>query len=365
MNNTQLLASLPGAIDSPWEWQELSRRRTKGQLTSQEVDQAITALISGLKTKRANGMRPTPLSWAGPFVNDAMAAGDVSAKRTAELMEAFYGEEPSYEFRRKVREGEPIRVTVSGLAPWNLGRHRLLFSMGSVRSGETDLKIESPTDGARGATDRSGTHPFHARWVMPQSLPPGRHDLEFVCDMGVVTEDAVLRGVDGRPGPPEKWPDPVARWQMTTRRQVEVVPRDAAVVEVVTDPAQDPFRTGVLSVEQVAVRPASDGVELVIRWNLTGPVNLPMAYQVQLHPAAGGPPIACGTYVIEGWTAGTHTTSRSVRLRGLPEDIRQGDIVMVPDPKLAEHYVRIERIWGQEKVIKSVKIERYDLPNSG
>ena len=361
LNNTQLLAALPGAIDSPWEWQELQRRRTAGQLTGQETDQAVAALINGLKTRRAQGMRQTPLHWAGTFATDAIANQAIPAARVAELMQAFYGDEPSYVFRRKVREGEPLRVSMSVQSPWNLGNHRAVYSLASIRSREVDLPLQTAAGQTPHPDEYSGMNPFHPNLVVTQSLPTGIHILEFTWHMGVVTADAVLRGLDGKPGPPEKWPDPLARWQVTTRHEVEIVPRDTPVVDVVTDPALNPFEKGSLAVAQVAVRPASGGVELVLTCNLTGPISVPLAYRIWLHPPAEGPPIACGNYVIEGWTGGTHTTTRSVRLSGLDPAIRQADVVMVPDAALAEHYPQIDRIWGQETRINGVKLDRFDL----
>jgi hypothetical protein len=199
--------------------------------------------------------------------------------------------------------------------------------------------------------------------VIPHALPPGEHEITITRDVGIIDENTTMRGLDGKPGTPDKWPSPTARWQSVVKKKLTIVPKDAPVLEIVTDANADPFKSGTLVVEQALVRPASQGKEIVLKFKSTGNLTPLLSYRVWLQPSGGGEKINYGTVVIGG--NGYHSASVVSRQTELPADVTMVDLRFEVDQAAAERFVGVEQIWGHPHVIKNVKLERFDLSPNG
>jgi hypothetical protein len=362
-----LIASLSNTMNQPWDWQELERRLGAGSLTTSDVDAALNVTIGDLNAKRASGMRQQPMHHLDSFLRLAMRRGDVSPAVLQSLCQAYYGPTPRIKSRSRAREAEPFEIEIDAEGPWNLPGMQGVWALRQVAAddGSVVSMISSYNERAPLAShpDRiSGTNSgIDVRAKLAHKLPPGEHELTFTFDNGTVPEAGMMRGLDGKPGTAEKWPNPFTTWQATFKQKITIVPADQSIIELVTDPALNPLQKGTFGVQEAGARPSSQGVEIAITWSRASDADPPLSYRVTV--IAGDQKIDFGS-IFTGKTEYNSSTSsmgspRSIR--SLPPDVKSIDILLTPDPKSAERFVGVERIWGVEHKIENVKLERFDL----
>ena len=365
--NAALLVGLPASVTQPWDWQELERRLRAGTLNGEELDKALNVLAAHLRQQRDAGKPREPLHWAGTFVDAAFRSGKVSPAVIQAVCQAYYGADPKLTIRSRARGGEPIQLTLNEHESWNLqGNYRCWALTDISADGKTKLAVQERYNNksklagdALSGTNRDGEQ--HVNLVEP--LPPGEHELAFTFEIGVISDQAVLRGLDGKPGTPDKWPATLARWQSVVKRKVTVLPPDQSPVALVTDAGRNPLKPSSIQVEQMIARPSSRGVELVIKWKFDRSISPIASYRVWV--LAGGQKIDYGAFVVgqRGDGGFESVPSRGVA-KNLPADVEMVDLLLTPDPKAAEHFTNIEEIWGQPFEIKNVPLERFDRAES-
>jgi hypothetical protein len=362
-----LLASLKTSVNTPWDWQELQRRLSNGTLTQADASAAVNILIADLNAQRAAGRPPQPLSWAGPFLKAAISGGLLPSTQIKALCQAYYGLTPELNLRPRAHQGEPLVVDGRLYEPWTLEGMQLCWSLGSVIVDGTTKLTPQLRYGSRGAAENadqfSGTGTNgQLDLKLPQSLPPGEHEIAFTFDVGTVSDRAIFHGMDGKPGTADKWPSAIATWRTVATRKVIVVGKDQPVIDLVTDPASDPANGFTLSVSDAVMRPSSHGRgDLLLRWKATGIPAMPICAHVVV--LAGDRRIDYGQYMFirqSGGTSSSYNDSVSLR-QPIPPDVKQVDVVLEPDPKAAQAYPKIERIWGKPIRISNVPLQRFDL----
>jgi hypothetical protein len=359
-----LLASLPKSVSQPWEWQELERRMTAGNLTTADVDAAFSALTAQFNAARAAGKQRQPTHWYGSFIKAALTNKGASQPASDALCQAYYGKVPLFTMRKLAREGQPIPIVLNRYESWDLEGMRRVWAITSLIAEDgTKLTAQQlygkreplPPEALSGSGRESE---YHVGLV--HALPAGEHELTFTYDCGVIRDDATLVGIDGKPGMPDKWPAPVARWQAVVKQKVTVVRPGESVVALVTDPAKSPFLSSTIAIEQALTRPSSKGVELVIKWKISNDPDLVAAYHVWAQ--AGTEKIDFGTLVvgkIKGGQINSYTPSKVIK--SLPADLTTVDILLTPDTKAAEQHVGLEEIWGLPLEFKDVTLQRFDV----
>jgi hypothetical protein len=364
-----LITSLQATVTQPWDWQELERRLGAGSLTTSDVDATVNVLIGHLNAQRAAGRAGQPVHWLDGFLKLAMSRGDVSPPVLKALCQSFYGTEPRVTMRKHARAEQPIEVEIDGGEPWNLPGMRGCWALRDVKTADgkvinlvTAYNENSPT--AKHPDQFSGNNQHgDVGLKLLHQLGPGEHELTFTFDIGTVSDRAIFRGLDGKPGTANKWPTPISTWQATVKHKVTLVAQDQSIVDLVTDPTLDPFQRISLKIEKALARPSSQQgkSEIVITWAAGDHADPPLSYQVTL--VAGGERIDFGR-IFTGKTANNSSTSNMTGtkvVRSLPPDVKSIDVLFTPDPKNAERFLGVERIWGGEYKIENVPIERFDL----
>src|SRR5262249_22830424 len=158
------------------------------------------------------------------------------------------------------------------------------------------------------------------------SLPPGEQELSFTFDLGAVAENSTYKGIDGKPGVPAKWPGPIATWQQVVKQKVTIVQADQPMVEVITDPQRDPFKTFSIGVKSALARPSSRGIDIIINWQIVGGAEPPVCYRVT--GIAGAQKIELGGMAIRG-NGGPNMSF--INVKSLPADAASLDILFTPD----------------------------------
>ena len=366
------LARLKTTANEPWDWQELQARMSRNQLTQSEIDQALAILTANIAARRAKSGRREPLHWADQFVKPAVANGSASPQEVVALAKVFYGVDPKFTMRSTAREGEPIALTLNEYESWDLPGMQLVWSLSSIvvdgnvtltpqlrypigRRGQT--QVPTPPDQFSG-TGRDG----EMQLMLPHALTPGEHEVVITREVGVVAQGVTMRGLDGKPGTPEKWPAPCARWTSVVKKKLSVAPKGKSVLNVITDPAQDPFRNGdSITIEQALTRASSRGVELVLKFKVNGTLMPLVSYHVYVR--AGGEKLDYGTLVAGAETGrGQFQSSTSAKaFKSIPPDLKTIDVLFELDETAAERFTGIETVWGGPYQIRGVKLERYDL----
>ena len=366
-----LLARLK--VDEPWGWQELERRRAAGQLSQADADAAIGALITDINAKRArNGGRREPLHWVDTFLKPAIKNGNLSAQQIQKLAQAFYGADLPIVMRSVARQGQPIMLTLNENQAWELPGHEMVWCLTSiVADGSIKLEPRSRYYNPR----RQGQPPApmqpdelsararegEMQLQLPHELSVGEHEITITRQMGLIPENSTMRGLDGKPGTPDKWPSPVTQWQSVVKKKIKVVPPGASVLEVITDPNRDPFRNGdAIVIEEALTRSSKNGVELVLKFRVSGQVTPLVSYHVYVQ--AGGDKLDFGTLVAGtdpvrgGYGPGTQQRT----FKSLDPSIRTIDVIFELDEKPAEQFPGIEKVWGGPYRIDKVKLQRFD-----
>lgn len=361
LSTPALLARLPNS-NEPWDWQEMQRRLAIGSLTTQQVDAAFAAL-SGPAATRA-------IPWADGFIRPAIQRKLASPQAITSLFKANLGTAPQIQLRSRTRVNQPLLVEIqpdrTSPAIWiRLGS--MIWSLASVETaGDKKLNLV-PT------TNPAAIRPFHldqlsgeGRSGAPTSLnlghdlPLGEHELTFTFDIGVVDTNVPLRGVDGRPGRPDKWPPAHATWQEKITRKALVVGPDEPVITMVTDPKRDPTAGLSIGLDPLVVRPSVSGAQIVIRWRLNGSNPIALSYIGSID--ASGTRIDLGNLSVPASSsARNYSSGRSVNRPSLPELPATVDVVLTPDPIAAERMPGVDEIWGVSYVVRGVPVERYDL----
>jgi hypothetical protein len=148
------------------------------------------------------------------------------------------------------------------------------------------------------------------------------------------------------------------------KAKITVVARDESVVSVVTDPAADPFKSVTVAVAEALARPASRGVELAIKWKVSGTPPTPIACVVWVQ--AGEQKVNFGRFVYAptGRNGTLSGYSERTNVPSLPASVKRIDVTLVPDTKVAEGHVEIEKIWGKPLELKDVPLQRFDIDSS-
>ncbi len=366
-----ILAALPAHTDEPWYWQELERRATAGTFSVQEADAAMTILIAQVAKKRAANQFVT-LNWQDGFIKAVAARHIVSPERFKELCIAFYGPSP-FQLPNFIHRGEHVGLQIEyGKQPWSLPGAMVVWSIREQKlDGKPDNLIGSLRRGAMGPSQPdllTGSRNDWAFWQLslPPDLPAGTHEIEIVMDVGIVRDNAILIGMDGRPGPPEKWPAPLCTWQPDIKQKITLLEPGEKLrlaIPQITDPKFDPVTIGGLRLRRLTTRPSSSGVTLIPDWSNIDNLLVPICVRIQLHAgswqADGGPFIRAS-----GFQGG----SSAFNVSSLPHDLQKVDVTLTPDagisptPNLSPQFsAKITSIWGKPIEFKDVPLDRHDL----
>ena len=111
---------LPTQVDEPWIWQELKRRLTAGDLTNEEVDDAIRELTAHMQRTKPAGWNETR-SWQQNFLKLAIQKGMISEPVFLALCDAFFGPTPTVQMTTPALNEDDTRfdIRLEYGTPWS------------------------------------------------------------------------------------------------------------------------------------------------------------------------------------------------------------------------------------------------------
>lgn len=356
----------PQTAARPWHWQELERRHNAGQLSPAEQSETIERLIAHVGNQTATLGSPQPLHWIDGFVRTLDSQNVFSPAQLDRLSQAHYGA-PAASVTERLRHTTQMHFTLRYGTPWNLPNTVFVYAIRNIHlDGEQAKNTGTRLRGRSYSAEAGDLDPdwlsdsrqseIRGTLELPRDLSPGKHEIEFTVDAGVLAEPAVFTAVQNRPGQKERWTGVRSTWSSTVRVPFVLLGAGEQAVELVTDEASDPLVTGSLATPTIQVRRSRTGVELELHFASTkSPPSLPIFTTLELD--LGGQ-ILTSTF---SRVSADHDWRIPFQLDKLSPDLRQLTVVLKPNVELAEADVDIEQIWGKEIRFEDVPVERFDL----
>jgi hypothetical protein len=194
---------LPGKINEPWVWNELTNRLNKRALSQAEVEQALNELIAFMKKTSPKGWNQ-PLPWQNTFLKAAIGGSMVSTNVLNNLCDAFFGPGPIIQSRPIVaRVRKPIALELYYGNPWVSGTGldvELLWTVKEVRVDGTLVKFQQ--------VNRQNDHWYGS---CANSLEPGDDEMSIDVECAYI-DRGKLAGMNALTLPVDKWPMHRMRW---------------------------------------------------------------------------------------------------------------------------------------------------------
>lgn len=355
LTNQAIIARLSTTADQPWDWQELERRYTQGKLSNQEAAAAIDALIKYLPTRR--GGLHQPLHWCDKFLSTVDAGGAISNEQLGRLAATFYGQ-PTIRMRPRVHPGTPLMFEIERSNSWPLMGLQSIRALCRVTlDAGQELIVYEPYGADSRPISPDSLSKGNGMSISGKLLPeanPGKHQVTFELDEGVVAQNAEFRTLSGSPGQARYWPKTRHKWSPTISVPIEVVPADVPVIELVTDAALDPMQNGQISATAGLYSHSEGGPAMKLRLTCKA-LQVPLSCAVSVQ--AGGNEIAQTSLSL---SPGSGSWSTTLEVSRLGSDMTAVDVILKPAPDRAETDLNVERIWGKEIILRGVPLERLD-----
>jgi hypothetical protein len=347
-----LQQQLPNQVDQPWVWDELERRLQTGSLTQQDVDAALKALTTHMKTKRPNGWNQ-PLSWQADFVKAAVQAGKISEPVFLALCDAFYGPKPTIRPLPRVREDQPgFGIGVEYGSPWSSHSG---FGVELVWEVRRVLLDGQPVEVRQ-------NYKVGDRWSARHdgSLKAGDHEVTIEVE-GAYIDQAKLIGLNAADLPASRWPKARKRWKKSVSAPLKVYAKGERVVPLNTDSRRDPNRTGGLKIERLVVQADKDGKKIVLLVAFTAELSIPLSCDVAAVLPSQTVQLGGVWVVHDRGCMDSGPNQLEARVDTLDASVKYAEIILTPNPKHIEYRPEVSEIWGGKIILKRIPIERLDL----
>lgn len=356
--NQQLINQrLPLQIDSPWVWNELTRRLQSNSLSQAEVDSAVRKLVTHMKTTKPQGW-DSPLPWQRDFLKAASFSQPISEAVLFDLCDAYYGPTPRIERVPRLREGQ--------------SRLQLSIGFGTVWGDHVDLPVRLIWSVERVLIDGESvpftkSHSFENQWsgYCSIDLPAGDHNLKIEVACAYVDKNQLI---DLKSGAIDSsaWPNQLLKvWEKTVTASFEVFTKEAQIIRLSTDPKDNPMASRAIRIQRLVIQSAENQkskVLLLIQCNDILPVPLSFDVSATLNDQT----ISMGSFYaaqIEGHRIYSEK-KLSQTVERIDPAITTADVVFTPNPVPFESNPEIDRIWGKPIRFYDVPIERFDLKST-
>jgi hypothetical protein len=326
-------------------------------LSQAEAAAAIEQLIVYLKANPAQ--QRMPLSWSQNFYRAAWSGKAISNEQLRRLCDAYYGSGLKIRMRSRVRQGGELRFEEEHDNACDLPDTKSVFALRAIEIGGKPAEPALEYSEGKGKQYLSGGRHHWFRGKIRSVLPPGKYEVRFEFDWGLLNENAKLDpSFGGRPGQMDRWPRPLVTRAFTVKLPLEVVSPPDPVITLVTDSARDP--SGVVSVKSIEVTRKGKRLSLMPVIH-NGKLLVPICFRVRAE--IGDAKRDMGSYETGG--KGSSYTALGGEIDTLPLDLKQLSVVLEPDVETAGEIGVVDEIWGKPIRIENVPLERYDLKEDG
>jgi hypothetical protein len=343
---------LPGQIDQPWVWNELTARLQAGRLSQAEADDAVQQLVAFMKTSEPGGWNK-PLSWQREFLAAANQAGKVSEPLFLQLCDTYFGPKPAVNRFPRLREGQAgLSLELHCGNPFTD-----MSGLGVQLLWEVDRVL---LDGKPIAVRRNYSNSRDWSGYYEGAIPVGDHQLTFEIESAYI-DAAKLTGLNVGELAKSAWPQPRKRWKQTVTAPLKVFAADQTLVALCTDEAKDPGPDGGMLVSRLTVQADRDGKRRFLL-RVQYPPNLPIPISYEVTAVVAGKPVKLGEpWAVQNGTMFTTTANFETVVPALDPSLRAVDLILTPNPRAIEHRPEVSEIWGKKLVLEKVPLERLDV----
>ncbi len=340
-------------VDQPWVWRELEQRLAAGKLSQEDVDDAINVLVSHMKATRPAGWNQ-PFPWQGDFLKKASSAGMISEPVLIDLCDAYFGKKAVLDPTQRIRENaKNIPVVIHYGNTWGQQSGLGVMLLWDVAEIQLDGKPARFRRTLKTDNDWMGD--------VEHALPAGQHELTADVQCAYV-DAAQLVGLNVHQLPTRSWPEARKRWKQVVSVKFRVYDKGEPILQLVSDPARAPDRTGSIRIDRLALQDDHDGRKRIrLSMDFLENLAVPVGFDVALRLA--GQEIRLGQIHaarLSGWNI-NGGQQLEARLDSLDPSVRTADIILSPDPSHLEQYPQVTEIWGETIVLRQVPLERLDL----
>ncbi|MDF7801825.1 protein kinase [Pontiellaceae bacterium B1224] len=344
---------------TPWAWQELERRFEEGQLSDQQIDRFVDALVRQWESDSPNGYH-FPLMSLEVLLTKFSDEERLSDEQKLDLLTALQGA-PSVQQLPRVKQGdEQVDVFVQ----WRTMHEHRLFGL-VMLSRIASILIDGKS------VELLADYPINPKLMgaeMPipvSDLKPGAYPLEVrVLTAWVEEEAAAVFSADTKTA---DWPVVEKQWIRTCSDTLRVFSPDETVLAPVDDPQLDPVTAGALGVESVNINSIKNGAALIASFKFAiSKVPVPVSADVFL--TLGDQTYPCGTQwaYSKEQQSGYTSQAKKVELPRLDSSIKTAMITLKYNPEYLERNSMADSVWSRDIVLWDVPVVRYDpdLPGS-
>lgn len=322
-------------------WRELERRIDANELTDEQINEVIQALVADLQNNP--GSR---LTWQRRFVEKAQPRLSDEAKIS--LCDAILLSPPRLDQTRRFREKQYIDLSISYGDP---------FAKTSAAPGDliwrvTDVAVDGQSVDCEG---RQLGNRWYCKYFA-NDLARGEHELTFTLDCAYLPRPpnsrSSLRKI------PEDWSGALKRWTTTFTAPVRVYGSQEPLVTLVTNEARRPTQGGLRNLNLDIVRSGEETNEVLLKFDYDTELEIPICYDVYV--TFGGPQrIHLGRAV---WASSERRTNWSPRrlLKGkipsLDSAVDRATVFLTPNPDYLDDDLDVHEIWGIEEKIRNVPV---------
>jgi len=316
--------STPGVL------KELTKRLSDGRLDEPTID-LLAARGLALQADESRTWLP---DW-GDLIDAAWANGSLTEEqRTAYAQRAVV---LTVTFRPRVRSGSEVGVQFAakgGRCCWSTS-HGVRAKVNSLTVGDARLKLDQLGGLGVPGPIGGGTTASIESTVMEAPPQKGRLSMDLTVTSYVGSDYPV-------------------QWPLSFSQEIEVIPPDAPLVELIDDPALADAVRACVSADRVRAIPGAEGEPVQLRGqiNFTAP-PVAMAFQAVARAPDGREWNLTRPTIEPG--PGTHSVGFLTHIPGF--DARAIDIVLRPDAAAAEASTSLDAMWNREVTIEGVSVQ--------
>jgi len=158
------------------------------------------------------------------------------------------------------------------------------------------------------------------------------------------------------PGQAKHWPAGRASWTEQINVPIRIVPADQSPIAIDNSPEIDPKKTG--AVKPGVIRVTRKGSGKLVKFDLSiEGSKTPCSFEAFARIAEKE--YKLGSYV--AYPGGSSSSELTCQLVSLDPSVKTADLILRPNPSLAEDAFGVERVWGGEYEIDGLPLTRYDL----
>ena len=345
---------------------ELVRRLQAGRLSSRQIQTVVEHALAIQADPNAywSGPRLALNGTWGAVIETAWDNDWLSQEQVGRYTQTAFGQSFTVEPRATIRSGAPLPVRFKTGPPRLSDRWRIFNPGGEILIALAEVEsitigeIQIPYRRNPAAIGQSGMGGWMTEPALECDLPPGKHTVRFVWDF------AVRKQIRGQlwVATPTLEPDPaadLAHWKEVLEFEIEVVPADESVVQLVADQAIHDEIRDAIQIELIATQLAIGRHRFHGQKGMILVDTVPMDLSFDVFCRSGGIEKKIGAIFVRG---GVNDIENAQRITDDPKTLfpnaAEVDVIFRTNMVPAERTIDSIAVWDGEIIIENVPLRK-------